>query len=64
LLVQGARAIRATTDSVAAIETDFSLPATTDRTFVFRVLGGEVRDDAPLVARIGVDGRVTLVPGP
>ena len=59
LLVQGSRAIRATAGSVKAIETEFSLPPTTDPTFVYRVLGGEVRGDASLIARIGADGRVS-----
>jgi hypothetical protein len=62
VLVQGSRAIRATAGSVAAIETEFSLPPTTDPTFIYRVLGGEVRGDASLVARIGADGRVSYTP--
>ena len=62
LLVQGSRTIRATAGSVAAIETALSLPPTTDPTFVYRVLGGEVRGDAALMARIGADGRVSYTP--
>ena len=62
LLVQGSRAIRATAGSIAAIETEFSLPPTTDPTFVHRVLGGEVRSDASLMARIGEDGGVSYTP--
>jgi hypothetical protein len=62
LLVQGAREIRSRTPLVAAVETEFPLPATTDPGFVLRVLGGQIRGDAPIAATIDVDGAVTYSP--
>ena len=59
LLVDGSRAIRRHTAAVAAIRTGFPVPPATDREFLFRILGGQIREDAPLVATIGIDGRVT-----
>jgi hypothetical protein len=62
LLVDGAREIRSRTSLVAAVEAEFALPPTTDPGFVYRVFGGQVRDDAPISATIGVDGRVVFRP--
>jgi hypothetical protein len=58
LLVDASRTIRRDTPIVTAINTELSLPATTDPSFIYRVLGGQVRDDGPLAATIAADGRV------
>jgi hypothetical protein len=61
-LVRGSRAIRRYTADVRSIRTEFALPDSTDRTFLFRVLGGRVTPDAKYHATIGPSGAVTFTP--
>jgi hypothetical protein len=59
-LVRGSREIRKRTVDIRRIDTEFPLPPSTDREFLFRVLGGRVRSESPLVATIGSTGRATF----
>jgi hypothetical protein len=59
-LVRGSREIRRQTPQVRRIDTDFQLPPSTDRAFLYEVLGGRVTRDSDLAATIDRDGRVTL----
>jgi hypothetical protein len=61
-LARGSRAIRRYTTDVRSIRTEFALPDSTDRTFLFRVLGGRVRPEAQYHATIGPTGAVTFTP--
>jgi hypothetical protein len=61
-LVRGSRAIRRYTADVRSIRTEFGLPDSTDRTFLFRVLGGRVTPEAKYHATIGSTGAVTFTP--
>jgi hypothetical protein len=62
LLARGSRAIRRYTSDVRSITTEFALPDSTDRTFLFRVLGGRVTPEAQYHATIGPTGAVTFTP--
>jgi hypothetical protein len=57
-LVRGAREIRAYTPDVRRIDTELTLPQTTDPAFLYKVLGGRVTDASTLVATIESSGRV------
>jgi hypothetical protein len=59
-LLSGSRALRTMTPRVRAIHTDFDLPPTADRGYLYRILGGEIAPDSPLVAVIGRGGGVRL----
>lgn len=63
-LVRGSREIWRHAPEIRAITTDFSLPQSTDREFLYKVLGGRVTRDAQLAATIGPSGEVayTAVP--
>jgi hypothetical protein len=61
-LARGSRAIRRYTADVRSITTEFALPDSTDRTFLFRVLGGRVTRESRYHATIGATGTVTFAP--
>jgi hypothetical protein len=61
-LSRGSRAIRRYTADVRSIRTEFALPDSTDRTFLFRVLGGRVTPEAKYHATIGPTGAITFTP--
>ena len=63
-LARGSAAIRRYTADVRSIRTEFALPDSTDRTFLFRVLGGRVTPQALYHATIGPTGAVTFTPVP
>mgnify|MGYP001434656038 CR=1 FL=1 len=58
LLVDGSRRIMSTGQSIQAIETEFALPPTTDTSFLYTILGGQVDPESLWVALITADGRV------
>ena len=62
--MRGSRAIRRYTADIRSIRTEFALPDSTDRTFLFRVLGGRVTPEAKYHATIGPTGAVTFTPVP
>jgi hypothetical protein len=55
-LVRGSREIRRHTPVVRSIDTQFALPDSTDRRFLYEVLGGRIAPDAPFGATITADG--------
>ena len=57
-LVRGSQEIRRRVTEVRGIETEFELPPSSDRQFVFEILGGRVTPTAPLRATIEKTGRV------
>jgi hypothetical protein len=57
-LVRGSQEIRHRVSEVRGIETEFELPPTTDRQFVFEILGGRVTPTAPFLATIDKTGGV------
>ena len=61
-LARGSRDIRRYTAEVRSIETEFVLPPSTDRTFLFRVLGGRITPEGRFHAVIGPTGMVTFKP--
>ena len=61
-LARGSRAIRRYTADIRSIRTEFALPDSTDRTFLFRILGGRVTPEANYHATIGPTGAVTFTP--
>jgi hypothetical protein len=60
-LVRGSQEIRRRVAEVRSIETEFELPPSSDRQFVFEILGGRVTPTAPLLATIEKTGRVRFV---
>jgi hypothetical protein len=61
-LVRGSRDIRRRLAEVRGIETDFSLPPSTDRNFVYEILGGRVTRTARYSATIERTGHVRFTP--
>jgi hypothetical protein len=61
-LLRGTRQIRARTDAIRAIQTEFSLPPTADREFMYTILGGRIAADAPFAATIKPSGEVVFTP--
>jgi hypothetical protein len=57
-LVRGSRDIRRRVAEVRGIETEFGVPPSTDRNFVYEVLGGRVTQRAPYSATIERTGHV------
>jgi hypothetical protein len=57
-LVAGSRTIASRGQPVRAIETEFSLPSTSDPEFVYRVLGGRIEPESPWVGVITSKGSV------
>jgi hypothetical protein len=55
-LVRGSREIRRHTPVVRSIDTQFVLPDSTDRRFLYEILGGRIAPDAPFGATITADG--------
>jgi hypothetical protein len=60
-LVRGSQEIRRRVTEVRGIETEFELPPSSDRQFLFEILGGHVTPTAPLRATIEKTGRVRFV---
>jgi hypothetical protein len=63
-LARGSREIRRRVLDVRRIDTEFPLPPSTDRAFLYEVLGGRVSPDGRLTATIGRTGLVTFTPVP
>lgn len=61
-LVRGSREVRRHAKTVRYLDTAFTLPPSTDRTFIYELLGGRVTGDAPFGASIEADGRVVFRP--
>jgi 4-amino-4-deoxy-L-arabinose transferase-like glycosyltransferase len=57
-LVEGSRRAVRQRQPMRAIETEFTLPAPSDRTFVYRILGGRIDPASPWIARIRSTGDV------
>jgi len=57
-LVEGSRRAVRQRQPMRAIETEFTLPAPSDPTFVYRILGGHIDPASPWVARIRTTGDV------
>jgi hypothetical protein len=60
-LSRGSRDVFRRAPEVRAIETGFTLPATSDSEFLYRVLGGRVTASSPITARIERDGSVIIL---
>jgi hypothetical protein len=58
-LVDGSRRIAHFTEPMRAIRTAFTLPATSDPEYVYRILGGRLEPSSPWVGVIHVDGSVS-----
>jgi hypothetical protein len=61
-IVRGSRDIRRRVAEVRRIETEFSLPPSTDRNFVYEILGGRVTQTAPYTATIERTGHARFTP--
>jgi hypothetical protein len=57
-LVEGSRRAVRQRQPMRAIETEFALPAPSDATFVYRILGGSIDPASPWIARIRSTGDV------
>jgi hypothetical protein len=57
-LVEGSRRAVRQQQPMRAIETEFTLPAPSDRTFVYRILGGRIDPASPWIVRIRSTGDV------
>ena len=57
-LVEGSRRAVRQRQPMRAIETEFTLPAPSDPTFVYRILGGRLDKTSPWIARIRSTGDV------
>ena len=60
-LARGSQEIRRRVSEVRSIETEFELPPSSDRQFIFETLGGRVTPTAPFVATIEETGRIRFV---
>jgi hypothetical protein len=63
-LVTGSQEIRRLTGRVRHIDTEFALAPSTDREFLYEVLGGWITPDAAFTATIDRTGRVSWAPVP
>ena len=63
-LLKASREIRARAPAVRAIETEFPLPRSADRTYLYRILGGRIAPDAPFSALVRSSGAVVFTPTP
>jgi hypothetical protein len=63
-LARGSMQIYHYTDEVTAIQADFPLEPTTDREFLYEILGGRVTPEARFRAAISADGNVTFAAVP
>ena len=63
-LVEGSAQIYRYTQEMTEIQVDFELDPTTDREFLYRILGGRVAPDAGFRASISTDGDVTFTAVP
>jgi hypothetical protein len=57
-LVEGSRRAARQRQPMRAIETEFTLPAPSDPTFVYRILGGTIDQESPWIVRIRSNGEV------
>jgi hypothetical protein len=58
-LLDGSRRLVERGFPVRAIRTDFQLPPTADREFLYRILGGRIDPSSPVSALISGDGQIT-----
>lgn len=63
-LARGSREIRRHVAEIRAIDTEFSLPLSTDRTFLFQALGGRIDPANGFAATIDPSGFATFKPVP
>ena len=61
-IVRGSRDIRRRVAEVRSIETEFDLPPSTDRNFIYEILGGRVTPSAPYAATIERTGHARFMP--
>ena len=61
-IVRGSRDIRRRVAEVRSIETEFSLPPSTDRNVIYEILGGRVTQTAPYAATIERTGHARFTP--
>jgi hypothetical protein len=61
-LLRGTRDIRSRTAEIGAIHTEFPLPPTADREFMYTILGGRISPDAGFTATIRPSGEVVFIP--
>jgi hypothetical protein len=59
-LVRGSREVRRRAPEVRSLETQLVLPPSTDRHFVYEILGGRVTPDASIAATIESTGHVSF----
>ena len=59
-LVRGSKEIRRRVSEVRSLETELALPASTDRHFVYEILGGRVTPEAPFAATIESTGHASF----
>ncbi len=60
LLVDGSRTIAKVSKPMRTIQTEFALPPTADRTFMYTILGGHIDPSSPYIAVIKADGGVVF----
>jgi hypothetical protein len=61
-IVRGSRDIRRRVAEVRSIEIEFGLPPSTDRNFIYEILGGRVTQTAPYAATIERTGHARFTP--
>ena len=59
-LVRGSRDVRRRVAEVRSLQVQLALPASTDRHFVYEILGGRVTPEAPVAATIDSTGHVSF----
>jgi hypothetical protein len=62
VLVDGSRQLAGQGRRVRAIQTEFSLPPTSDPQFVYQILGGRIDRASPWIGIIKSDGQVVFQP--
>ena len=61
-LLRGTREIRQRTAEIRSIQTEFPLPPSADREYLYRILGGRITPDAKFIAFIKSSGDVVFTP--
>jgi hypothetical protein len=61
-LLRGTREIRQRTAEIRGIQTEFTLPPSADREYLYRILGGRITPDAKFIAYIKASGDVVFTP--
>jgi hypothetical protein len=59
-LLRGTREIRQRTAEIRSIQTEFALPPSADREYLYRVLGGRISPEAKFIALIKTSGEVVF----